>query len=91
MVQVKAVITDYIGTLTNARCYSMDTSLIKLYDALVASGFQMDKEAFLATYTKAHEKYRLIRYGELREVTNAVWFPKPYVTLALKQMQVTRG
>ncbi|MCW4017604.1 MAG: HAD family hydrolase [Candidatus Bathyarchaeota archaeon] len=73
MSQVKAVISDYIGTLTNARCYSMEASTIKLYEALVTSGFQMGKEAFLAAYAKEHEKYRLIRYGELREVTNAVW------------------
>ncbi len=73
MPQVKAVITDYIGTLTNARCYTMDASMIKLHKALVESGFQTEKQKFLDAYERAHEKYRVIRYDELREVTNAVW------------------
>ena len=73
MSQVKAVITDYIGTLTNARCYSMDASMVKLHRALVDSGFQTSTEAFFAAYSEAHEKYRVIRYGEGREVTNAIW------------------
>ena len=30
-------------------------------------------EAFLEAYKKAHEKYRVIRYEKLKEVTNAVW------------------
>jgi putative hydrolase of the HAD superfamily len=71
--QVKAVITDYIGTLTNARCYTMEASMTKLHRALVEAGFETEKEDFLSAYAKAHEKYRVIRYGELREVTNAVW------------------
>ena len=73
MPQIKAVITDYIGTLTNARSYTLDDSMNKLHQALVDSGFPTDKQQFLDSYAKAHEKYRLIRYGELREVTNAIW------------------
>ncbi len=73
MPQIKAVITDYIGTLTNARCYTMEASIAKLHHALSEAGFETDKQQFLDAYAKAHEKYRLIRYGELREVTNAVW------------------
>ena len=75
MPQVKAVITDYIGTLTNARCYTMEASMAmaKLHRALGEAGFETKKEEFLGAYAKAHEKYRLIRYGELREVTNAIW------------------
>jgi putative hydrolase of the HAD superfamily len=64
---------DYIGTLTNARHYTMDASLEKLYKALVKAGVPAEKERFLAAYCKAHEKFRVIRYGEFREVTNAVW------------------
>jgi putative hydrolase of the HAD superfamily len=71
--QVKAIIMDYIGTLANARRYTMDASLEKLYRALVKAGFPTEKESFLAAYGKAHEKFRVIRYGEFREVTNAVW------------------
>ncbi len=73
MPQIKAVITDYIGTLTNVRCYTMDASMLKLHSALVDFGFQMKKKEFLDAYGVAHEKYRLVRYGECREVTNAVW------------------
>lgn len=73
MAQIKAIIMDYIGTLTNARSYTMDASLEKLYRALVKAGFPAEKEQFLVAYGKAHEKFRVIRYGEFREVTNAVW------------------
>jgi HAD superfamily hydrolase (TIGR01549 family) len=45
----------------------------KLHEALVDVGFQCDRADFLVAYGKAHEKYRLIRYGILREITNAVW------------------
>ena len=73
MPQVKAVITDYIGTLTNAHCYTMEASIAKLHRALVEAGFETENEDFLGAYAKAHEKYRVIRYSELREVTNAIW------------------
>ncbi len=33
----------------------------------------MQLENFQVSYSKAHEKYRKVRYGELKEVTNAVW------------------
>lgn len=73
MPKIKAFITDYIGTLTTARRYTMEASITKLHKALADAGFQTEKEDFLNAYSKAHEKYRLIRYGELREITNAVW------------------
>jgi FMN phosphatase YigB (HAD superfamily) len=46
---------------------------MKLYSALVAEGFNVSVDNFMDAYSRAHEKYRLIRYGELREVTNAIW------------------
>jgi len=73
MVQAKALVFDFIGTLVNAGGYSMDASIAKLHSALVDEGFNTDRALFLKAYGKAHEKYRLVRYGELREVTNAVW------------------
>lgn len=73
MAQAKALITDYIGTLANAQSYSLEASMAKLHSALVDEGFDTDKKEFLDAYARAHEKYRLVRYGELREVTNAVW------------------
>jgi HAD superfamily hydrolase (TIGR01549 family) len=69
----KAVIFDYIGTLVNCRNYTMDASKQKLHSALMAEGFDVSKDKFLFTYDVSHEKYRKVRYGQLREVTNAVW------------------
>jgi len=73
MVRIKAVLTDYIGTLVNARQYSIDDSRKKLHKALTEAGFETGMTKFLEAYTKAHEKYRVVRYEQLREVTNAVW------------------
>lgn len=73
MARIKAVLTDYIGTLVNARYYDMDTSRKKLHGALTEAGFETSMAEFLEAYTKAHEKYRVVRYKQLREVTNAVW------------------
>ncbi|MCL1978273.1 MAG: HAD family hydrolase [Candidatus Bathyarchaeota archaeon] len=73
MGQVKAVIFDYIGTIVNCIGYSMDASKMKLYTSLVEEGFRVTVDDFLEAYSRAHEKYRVIRYGEWREVTNAVW------------------
>ncbi|TFH21625.1 HAD family hydrolase [Candidatus Bathyarchaeota archaeon] len=69
----KAVIFDYIGTLINCRNYTMDASKQKLCNALIAEGFDINKEMFLTAYDLSHEKYRKVRYEQLREVTNAVW------------------
>jgi putative hydrolase of the HAD superfamily len=70
---IKAIIFDYVGTLVACKGYTMDESRLKLYRALVAEGFDLEQEKFLATYITAHEKYRKIRYEQFREVTNAVW------------------
>jgi putative hydrolase of the HAD superfamily len=69
----KAVLTDYIGTLVNSRSYSIDASRKKLHKALTETGFETGIAEFLEAYTEAHEKYRVVRYEQLREVTNAVW------------------
>ena len=73
MVCAKAIIFDYIGTLVNCKGYTMEASMENLYAALSCEGFKITKDQFLAAYTQAHEKYRKIRFEELREVTNAVW------------------
>ena len=70
---IKAVIFDYIGTLVNCRGYSMEDSEDNLYNALVAEGFEIEKDSFLDAYNLAHQKYRKVRYEQFREVTNAVW------------------
>lgn len=69
----KAVIFDYIGTLVNCKNYTMDASKLKLHKALVNQGFNVAEYDFLAAYNEAHEKYRKVRYEQLKEVTNAVW------------------
>jgi putative hydrolase of the HAD superfamily len=74
---IKAVIFDFIGTLTNLRGYSLEasrmTSRMKLYKAVVNAGFEVDAKSFLEAHIQAHEKYHVIRYQKLVEVTNAVW------------------
>ena len=69
----KAIIFDYIGTLVNCRNYTMEASKQKLCNALAAEGFKVSETNFLDAYNLSHEKYRKVRYEELREVTNAVW------------------
>jgi putative hydrolase of the HAD superfamily len=69
----KAIIFDFIGTLTNVKNYNLENSKMKLYKALVDAGFNISAESFLEAYTQAHEKYRIIRYEKLVEVTNAIW------------------
>jgi putative hydrolase of the HAD superfamily len=71
--KIKAVITDYIGTLANARSYSLEASRVKLHKILMETGFKTSLAEFFEAYTRAHEKYRFVRYDKLREVTNAVW------------------
>ncbi len=84
MPQVKALIADYIGTLVNARRYTLEASMAKLHSALAEEGFKTDMAEFLAAYAKAHEKYRLIRYSELKEITNAVWVSEALCSLGFK-------
>lgn len=81
---LRAVIFDYIGTLVNCKGYSMDASRKTLYNALVAEGFKMEEDKFLAAYTVAHEKYRKVRYEQYREVTNAVWVSEALCCLGFK-------
>jgi len=64
---------DYIGTLVNVRYYDMDASRKKLHKALTEAGFETNINEFLEAYTVAHEKYRVVRYKQLKEVTNSVW------------------
>jgi len=70
---IEAVIFDFIGTLANVKNYSLENSRMKLYKAIVDAGFKIDAERFLEAYSQTHEKYRIIRYQKLVEVTNAIW------------------
>ena len=73
MVRAKAVIIDYIGTLVNASYYNMDASRRTLHKALMNVGFETGLAEFLEAYMQAHEKYRVVRYEQFREVPNVVW------------------
>lgn len=82
----KAVIFDYIGTLVKCRSYTMEASRENLHRALVAEGFDVAKDKFLAAYIVSHEKYRKIRYEQYREVTNAVWVAEALRNLGFEVM-----
>lgn len=78
---MKAVIFDFIGTLTHVTEYNREKSKLKLYKSLVKAGFNVAEKEFLDAYDQAYEECRLKRYNELVEVTDAVW-----VTEALKRL-----
>jgi len=81
---VRAVVFDFIGTLTNVKDYSMEDSKKKLCKAIKAEGFDVEETSFSEAYSRAHEKYRVVRYQELVEVTNAVWISEALNYLGLK-------
>jgi HAD superfamily hydrolase (TIGR01549 family) len=73
LAEIEAIIFDFIGTLTDLKGFNLEASELKLYKTLFKEGFKVSKEDFLAAYKKSNEKYRLVRYQELIEVTNTVW------------------
>jgi len=80
----KAVVFDYIGTLVTCKGYSMESSRENLCKAILHEGFDVAKDKFLQAYLVAHEKYRIVRYEQLREVTNAVWVAEALRSLGFK-------
>jgi FMN phosphatase YigB (HAD superfamily) len=70
----KAIVFDFIGTLTSVKDYSLEKSKIRLYKAIAKAGFDVSLEKFLDAYTQSHEKYRVVRYDKLIEVTNSLDF-----------------
>lgn len=73
MMNLGAVIFDFIGTLAKVENYSLEDSEEKLFESLVADGFVVDHGCFMDAYDKAYRKYRDVRYRQLVEVNNAVW------------------
>lgn len=73
MTRIKAVIFDFIGTLTKLVGYSLERAENKMFRSLVANGYNTNNKNFFEAYSKAYQKYREIRYEQLIEVTNAVW------------------
>jgi len=81
---IRAVIFDFIGTLANVKNYSLETSKMKLYKGIMEAGFDVGVESFLEAYSQMREKYRVIRYQKLIEVTNAVWISEALNNLGVK-------
>ena len=73
MTKIRAVIFDFIGTLTELVGYSLENAEKELFRSLVADGYNINCESFFEAYKKAYQKYREIRYEQLVEVANAVW------------------
>lgn len=84
MTYVEAVIFDFIGTLTTVSNYCLEDSTLKLYKAIVDAGFKVSERDFLKAYGQAHEKYRIMRYEELVEVTNTIWISDALNCLGFK-------
>jgi HAD superfamily hydrolase (TIGR01549 family) len=84
----KVVIFDYIGTLVNCKNYTIASSKQKLHKTLVSEGFDVAENKFLCAYDLSHEKYRKIRYSQLKEVTNAIWVADALCNLGF---EVTAG
>jgi putative hydrolase of the HAD superfamily len=76
MARVRAVIFDFIGTLTDLVGYFLEDSEDNMFKSLIASGLDLGREEFFEAYERAHHEYWNIRYGQLKEVTNAVWISK---------------
>jgi HAD superfamily hydrolase (TIGR01549 family) len=62
----------------------MEASRKKLYCALVNEGFEIAENKFVEAYSAAHEKYRKVRYEQLKEVTNAVWVAEALCELGFR-------
>ncbi len=62
----------------------MEASRLKLHRALEAEGFDVAEDKFVSAYGVAHEKYRRVRYEQLREVTNAVWVAEALCSLGFE-------
>jgi len=69
----EAVIFDFIGTLAEVQDHSVEEIVEKTYESLVDDGFHLDRERFMEVFYKTYQKYRLVRYQKLVEVSNSVW------------------
>jgi len=69
----EAVIFDFIGTLAEVQDHSIEEFVKKTYESLVDDGFQIDRKRFMEVFYQTYQKYRLVRYQKLVEVSNSVW------------------
>jgi len=84
LAKIEAVIFDFIGTLTELKGYSLEEAEQKLYKALFKEGFRIPEKDFFEAYNKSSDKFRLVRYQELVEVTNTVWISDALNCLGFK-------
>lgn len=69
----EAVIFDFIGTLAEVQGYPIEEFVKKTYESLVDDGFHVDYKRFIEVFYQTYQKYRLVRYQKLIEVSNSVW------------------
>lgn len=69
---IEAVIFDFMGTLAMVQEYSTKDPIEKMYESLVHDYSEIDYTHFREVYDTVHRKYMILRYENLKEVTNAV-------------------
>jgi len=69
----EAVIFDFIGTLTEVQDHTIEEIVKKTYESLVDDGFNLNHKRFTEAFYQVYQKYRLIRYQKLVEVSNSIW------------------
>jgi len=69
----EAVIFDFIGTLAEVQDHSIEEFVENTYESLVEDGFHLDRKRFMEVFFQTYQKYRLIRYQKLVEVSNSIW------------------
>ena len=69
----QAVIFDFFWTLSEVQEHTIEEFVKKTYESLVDDGFHLDRERFIEIFYQIYQKYRLIRYQKLVEVSNSVW------------------
>jgi putative hydrolase of the HAD superfamily len=70
---VRAVIFDFIGTLSIVEGYEYDESVQRMYRSLRESGVCVDFDSFSEVFEEVHQKYAIVRYEKLVEVNTVVW------------------
>jgi putative hydrolase of the HAD superfamily len=91
LAKIKAVLFDFIGTLTELIGFSLEKAEDKMLRSLIENGYNIDNKSFVNAYKKADQKYRDIRYGQLIEVTNAIWVSDAMNSLGFDTMPEDDG
>lgn len=84
---IKAVIFDFIGTLTAVEGYEYEESIQRMHQNLKEDGVCVDFERFAKVFEEVHEKYWMIRSEELVEVNTVVWLSEALTLLGFPYSQ----